>query len=103
MEAHWHLFRYFFKFVCLKDGRTLVTIGCAALRAKQGSSSSYILSSLTSSNSGWHSEWFYLKNDPESPLPEYDGKWIDWAPEKWSYGPEKADCERLIQGGWDTL
>ena len=34
VEAQWNLFWYFFKFVCLKDGRNPVTIRCAALRAK---------------------------------------------------------------------
>ena len=36
VEAQWNLFRYFFKFTCLKDGRHPATIGCAALRTKQG-------------------------------------------------------------------
>jgi hypothetical protein len=34
--AHWHLFRYFFKFVYLKDGKNPATIGYANLRMKQG-------------------------------------------------------------------
>jgi hypothetical protein len=27
--AHWHLFRYFFRFTCLRDGSRAATIGCA--------------------------------------------------------------------------
>jgi hypothetical protein len=34
INAHWHLFRYFFKFVCLKDGSRAATIGCANLWMK---------------------------------------------------------------------
>jgi hypothetical protein len=30
--AHWHLFRYFFMFACLKDGSKAATIGCTNLR-----------------------------------------------------------------------
>jgi len=93
VEAHWHLFWNFFKFVIQKDDGRPTTIGCAALRMKQGRSRDYIPGSLTSSNSGWHSEWFYLRNDPEHPLPAYTGEWIDKAPEKWSYGPEKAEWD----------
>jgi hypothetical protein len=52
ISAHWHLFRYFFKFACLKDDSRAVTIGCANLRMKQGQGDDYIPSSLTSSNNG---------------------------------------------------
>jgi hypothetical protein len=34
ISAHWHLFRYFFKFVCLKEGLWAATIGCGNLRMK---------------------------------------------------------------------
>jgi hypothetical protein len=34
ISAHWHLFRYFFKFVCLKEGSWAAMIGCANLRMK---------------------------------------------------------------------
>jgi hypothetical protein len=34
ISAHWHLFRYFFMFACLKDGAKVATIGCTNLRMK---------------------------------------------------------------------
>jgi hypothetical protein len=43
----------------------------ANLRTKQGRGDDYILVTLTSSNSGWHKGWFYLRNDPEFTLPSY--------------------------------
>jgi hypothetical protein len=86
--AHWHLFWYFFKFICLKDNKILATIGCTNLRTKQGGGRVHVLSSsLTSSNNGWHKGWFYLKNDPEHVLPEYTGVSIVEAPRNWNYGP----------------
>jgi hypothetical protein len=51
ISAHWHLFRYFFMFACLKDGSQAAMIGCANLQMKQGWSDDYISSSLTNSNS----------------------------------------------------
>jgi hypothetical protein len=36
ISARWNLFRYFFKFACLKEGSRVATIGCANLRMKQG-------------------------------------------------------------------
>jgi hypothetical protein len=74
--APWHLFQYFFRFTCLRDGSRAATIGCANLWMKQGRVTDYISVTLTSSNSGWHKEWFYLRNDPEFALPSYIGNSI---------------------------
>jgi hypothetical protein len=74
--AHWHIFQYFFMFACLKDGPKGAMIGCANLRMKQGRGNGYIPSSLTSSISGWHKGWFYLRNDPEFALPTFTGNSI---------------------------
>jgi hypothetical protein len=52
--AYWHLFRYFFRFACLRDGSRAATIGRANLRMKQGRGDDYIPAPLTSLNSGWH-------------------------------------------------
>jgi hypothetical protein len=82
----WHLFRYFFKFVCLKEGSRAVTIGCANLRMKQGQGDEYISVSLTSSNSSWHKGWFYLRSDPEFALPAYTGNSIAESQRNWSDG-----------------
>jgi hypothetical protein len=32
--AHWHLFKYFFMFACLKDDPLPATIGCTNLQMK---------------------------------------------------------------------
>ena len=45
----------------------------------------------STSNKGWHSQWFYLKNDAAAALPEFTGRLIEEAPEscrKWGV-PEK--------------
>lgn len=34
--AHWDLFRYFYKFVVVRDGNSAATIGCAGLRGSKG-------------------------------------------------------------------
>lgn len=87
VEAHWHLFRYFFGFVFLNDKGRPATIGCAALRLKWYRLSEYLDAPLSSSNSGWHSEWFYLKNDIESPLPVYTGGYYDMTQTPGRTGP----------------
>ena len=38
---------------------------------------------LSMSNKGWHSQWFYLKNDVAAPLPKFIGRLLEEAPEQW--------------------
>jgi hypothetical protein len=103
ISAHWHLFRYFFKFACLKEGSRAATIGCANLRMKQGRGDDYIPVSLTNSNSGWHKGWFYLRNDPEFALPAYTGNSIAESRRNWSDGPAKKEQERILKDHWVVL
>jgi hypothetical protein len=91
INAHWHLFWYFFRFTCLKDGSRAATIGCANLRMKQGRGDDYISVTLTNSNSGWHKGWFYQRNDPEFALPVFTGNSITELRWKLSDGPAKEE------------
>jgi hypothetical protein len=91
ISAHWHLFQYFFRFTCLKDGSRAATIGCANLWMKQGRGDDYIPMSLTSSNSGWHKGWFYLRNDHEFALPAFTGNSIAESQRSWSDDPAKKE------------
>jgi hypothetical protein len=101
--AHWHLFRYFFRFACLREGSHAVTIGCANLRMKQGRGDDYISTPLTSSNSGWHKGWFYLQNDPEHALPSYTGRSIAKWQRNWADGPAKAEQKKVLKSHWAVL
>jgi hypothetical protein len=103
ISAHWHLFWYFFKFACLKDGSRAATIGFANLRMKQGLGDDYISVTLTSSNSGWHKRWFYLRNDPEFALPAYTGNSITEPRRNWSDGPMKTEQEKILKDHWAVL
>ena len=38
---------------------------------------------LSTSNKGWHSHWFYVKNDAVAPLPAFTGRLIEEALESW--------------------
>jgi hypothetical protein len=97
ISAHCHLYRYFFKFACLKDGSRAVTIGCANLLMKQGQGDDYIPSSLTSPNSGWHKGWFYLRNDPEFALLAFTRNSIGRSRRNWLDGPAKTEQEKILQ------
>jgi hypothetical protein len=101
--VHWHLFQYFFRFTCLRDGPHAAMIGCANLRMKQGRNNDYILTALTSSNSGWHKGWFYLRNDPEHALPAYTGCSIAKSQRNWADDPTKKEQEKMLKSHWVVL
>jgi hypothetical protein len=101
--AHWHLFRYFFRFTCLREGSRAATIGCANLQMKQGRGDDYIPAPLTSVNSGWHKEWFYMRNDPEHALPAYTGCSSAKSQWNWVDGPAKAEQEKMLKSHWVVL
>ena len=41
---------------------------------------------LLTSNKGWHSHWFYVKDDVVAPLPMFSGCIIEEVPESWKWG-----------------
>jgi hypothetical protein len=70
---------------------------------KQGRGDRYIPSSLTSSNSGWHKGWFYLRNYPEFALPAFTRNSIGQGLRSWTDGPPKAEQERMFRDHWAVL
>jgi hypothetical protein len=54
----------------------------------------YILAQLISSNSGWHDNWFYLRND-DGRLPRFSGQVLMSRKEYWSYGVIEEDKPKL--------
>jgi hypothetical protein len=89
--------------VSLKDERRSATIDCTTLRFNRNSSSEYLVGPLTSSNIGWHAEWFYLKNDPECSLLAYTAGYYYVTPEAWSDRPSKKDHQKLLSGYLEVL
>ena len=41
---------------------------------------------LSTSNKGWHSQWFYVKDDAAAPLLVFSGHVIQEAPRPWRWG-----------------
>jgi hypothetical protein len=103
ISTHWNLFQYFFRFTCLRDGSCAATIACANLRTKQGRDDDYISVTLTSSNSGWHKRWFYLRNDPEFALPSFTGCSIAKSQRNWVDSPAKKEQEKMLKLHWVVL
>ena len=49
-------------------------MGCASIHLCHTLASGYPLMRLSTSNKGWHSQWFYVKDDMAAPLPVYSGR-----------------------------
>jgi len=49
-------------------------MGCAGIHLQNNRGGEYPSMQLLTSNKGWHSQWFYLKNDAAALLPEFIGR-----------------------------
>ena len=49
-------------------------MGCADIHLWNNRVGEYPSMRLLTSNKGWHSHWFYLKNTAAAPLPEFTGR-----------------------------
>ena len=50
---------------------------------------------LSTSNKGWHSQWFYIKDDMASPLPVFSGRIIEEVSGSWKWGVPDKDKKRI--------
>jgi hypothetical protein len=71
----------------------MAPIGCARIYLREPRAQEYMAITTMKSNKGWHSQWFYIKNDDAARLPLFTSHTITAAPPAWSWGPmdkEKA-------------
>ena len=74
-------------------------MGCASIHLRNNRANDYPLIHPSTSNKGWHSQWFYIKDDLSATLPKYSGRLIDEAPEPWQGGcltPAKKHLTDLL-------
>ena len=50
---------------------------------------------LSKSNKGWHSHWFYLKNDLAAPLLVFSRHLVKEVPPSWPWGPPINEKKRM--------
>ena len=65
--------------------RHAVRAGGCTLQLHSDRAALYIPATLTSSNKGWQSRWFYLRNDDDW-LPAFTHRVVLGAEEKWRWG-----------------
>jgi hypothetical protein len=99
IDPHFDLWWYLFainlvkRWVGKQDLHALV--GCASIHLRNTRAGAYPLMHLTTSNKGWHSQWFYVKNDATAPLPAFIGRYILEASESWGWGVQAKDKKHL--------
>ena len=98
IELHFELWRYFFSISLIKKERgreTLVPMGCVGIHLRGQRVAEYMPCQLSRSNKGWHSHWFYLKNDPVAPLLVFSKRLIEEVPPSWPWGPPIKEKKRM--------
>jgi len=79
----------------VKGRETLVPMGCAGIHLRGQQAAKYMPCQLSRSNKGWHSHWFYLKDDPVAPLPVFSGRLIEEVSPSWPWGPLVKEKKRM--------
>ena len=99
IDPHFDLWRYIFTVSLSKrriGGKEVnVPMGCASVHLRHTRSRGYPFMRLATSNKGWHSQWFYVRNDLSAALPRYTGRLIEEALESWTWGVQLKDKKHL--------
>ena len=99
ISPHFDLWWYFFD-VNLSKKRVgkqelSMPMACASIHLCNNRANDYPLMRLSTSNKGWHSQWFYVKDDMAAPLPVYSGRLIEEVPGSWKWGVLGKDKKRV--------
>ena len=90
ISPHFDLWRYLFAVNLLKrragKQELHAPVGCAGIHLRSNRARAYPLMHLSTSNKGWHSQWFYVKNDAAAALPAFTGRYILEALGSWGWG-----------------
>ena len=84
ISPHFDLWRYLFA-VNLSKNRVgkqelSVPMGCASIHLRNNRVNEYPSMRLSTSNKGWHSHWFYVKDNIAAPLPAFSRRVIEEVP-----------------------
>ena len=84
ISPHFDLWWYFFVVTLLKKREKRqelrVPVGCAGIHLRNNRVNEYPSMCLSTSNKGWHSYWFYVKDDVAAPLSAFSERIIKEVP-----------------------
>ena len=99
ISPHFDLWRHFFSITVKKKREKKqelnTAMGCAEIHLRNNRVGDYPLMRLSTSNKGWHSHWFYVKDDVGAPLPVFFGHIIEEVPESWKWGVPDKDKKKI--------
>ena len=100
ISPHFDLWWYFFAVTLLKKREKKpemnTPMGCVGISLRNNRVNEYPSMRLTTSNKGWHSHWFYVKDDTAAPLPAFTGRLIEEVPESWrKWGVPDKDKKKI--------
>ena len=99
ISPHFDLWQYFFAITLQKKrekNQELNTpMGCIDIHLRNNLVGEYPSMWLSTSNKGWHSHWFYLKNDAAAPCQSSPGRLIEEAPDSWKWGVPEKDKKKI--------
>lgn len=103
IKPHFELWKYFF-LVALhnrteqaKQGNSkekkeyLVPMGSANIRLRSDRAAEYMSIPLKTSHKGWHSRWFYVRDDTAAPLPPFTNSYLSSHQQEWSLQPNREE------------
>ena len=103
ISPHFDLWRYIFAVNLVKrrvrKQELHAPVGCASIHLCNNRAGAYPLIHLSTSNKGWHLQWFYVKNDAAAPLPAFTRCYILEALGSWGWGvlvKEKKQLNGLL-------
>jgi hypothetical protein len=100
IDPHWDLWTHLFSVepFALTTGEKRVCMAVRAggciLQLRQARVQQYIPAILVSSNKGWQSRWFYLRND-DGRLPSFSQRVVTAAGSNWCYGAAREKQKNL--------
>ena len=100
ISLYFDLWRYFFV-VTLQNKREKkqelsMPMGCTDIQLRNNRVGEYPPMRLSTSNKGWHSHWFYLKNDVAALLPEFTGRLVEEVSDSWTnWGVLEKDKKKI--------
>ena len=101
IPPHFNLWRHFFGVQLLGPTSTRgilgtpFQLGCASIHLRGERADSFFRMRVQTSNKGWHRRWFYLKNDTNHGVPEFDNQVFFTRPESWRSGAPPAELQRM--------
>ena len=101
IPPNWELFREFIyaKIQYLPGGdRAPASIGCVAVQLRGGRTrSAFPSGDFPTANTGWRGDWFYLRDDPDRPLPRYTGRRFSETSPVWRSTPSAHMADQVAR------